>query len=160
VYTYTYAYNGAVPRVTLYVKDTDLVVWDRARDLAAERRESLSALVLIALELITGPPDAPARLPDTMTHTEVTGWDWHQRTRRRTVHFIGTMVAAVGAITAYLTRGGRIVLVEWALLDERFVAVFESFASLQADPLADALTSELLVDLAAAVGTQYVETLE
>jgi hypothetical protein len=150
----------AVPRITLYVKDTDLPVWNRARALADARGESLSALVLTALDLVTGPPDAPARSPETMTQTEVTGWDWHQRTRPRTLRFIGTTVAAVGAVTAYLTRSGRIVLVEWALLDERYLAVFESFAALQADPVASALDSELLVDLAAAVGTAYVETLD
>jgi hypothetical protein len=40
------------------------------------------------------------------------------------------------------------------------VAVFESFEALQAHPVAQALDNRLLADIAAAVGTPFVETIE
>lgn len=147
--------------MTLYIKDADVPTWLRARDLAVARDESLSARVTTALELVAGRRDAPTPSDaDAMTPVELVGWDWRRRTVPRTLRFTGVRVAQDGPLTAYLTRSHKIVLEEWALLDERYLAVFDSFEALQADPLADALDSGLLVDLAAAVGTQYVETLE
>ncbi|WP_291990092.1 hypothetical protein [Luteitalea sp.] len=150
-----------MPRITLYIKDADLPTWLRARDLAVARDESLSALVITALELVVGRRELPtAAGAEAMSTIELVGWDWRRRTVPRTLRFTGVRAAQEGALTAYLTRSGKIVLEEWALLDERYLAVFDSFEALQADPLADALDSGVLVDLAAAAGTQYVETLE
>jgi hypothetical protein len=69
-------------------------------------------------------------------------------------------VAQVGTLSAYLTRARKIVLEEWELLDERYVAVFDSFEALQAHPVSQAIDSRLLAGIAAAMGTPFVETIE
>jgi hypothetical protein len=149
-----------VPQVTLYVKDTDQPIWESARDLAVARGESLSALVTTALELVAGRRDAPVVPKGEMAPVELVGWDFRNRTVPRALRFTGVKVAQVGTLSAYLTRARKVVLEEWELLDERYVAVFESLEALQAHPVAQALDNRLLADIAAAVGTPFVETIE
>ena len=149
-----------MPQITLYVKETDRPIWDSARRLADSRGESLSALVTTALELVAGRRDAPAAPSGEMARVELVGWDFRNRDVPRTVRFTGVKVAQVGTLSAYLTRARQVVLEEWELLDERYVAVFESFEALRAHPVAQALDHRLLADIAAAVGTPFVETIE
>ncbi|BCS33674.1 hypothetical protein TBR22_A29010 [Luteitalea sp. TBR-22] len=149
-----------MPQVTLYVKDSDQPVWESARSLAAARGESLSALVTTALELVAGRRDARPAPRGEMAPVELVGWDFRNRDVPRTLRFTGVKVAQVGTLSAYLTRAQKIILEEWELLDERYVAVFDSYEALQAHPVAQALDSRLLADIAAAVGTPFVETIE
>ena len=149
-----------MPQITLYLKETDRPIWDSARQLAESRGESLSALVTTALELVAGRRDAPLAPRGEMARVELVGWDFRNRDVPRTVRFTGAKVAQVGTLSAYLTRARQVVLEEWELLDERYVAVFESFEALQAHPVAQALDHRLLADIAAAVGTPFVETIE
>lgn len=153
-----------MPRVMLYVREADAAIWDRARALADARQESLSALVATALEHVLGPDAGAAALAagagDGMATIELEGWDWFRRDEPRRLRFTGARVAQAGTVTAYLTRGRRIVLEEWQILDERYLAVFESFDALHGHPIAQALDTGLLVDLAAAAGSRYVEVVE
>ena len=154
-----------MPRVTLYVKDSDLPVWEAARTLAESRQESLSTLVTMALEVVGAQRDH-ARTPqatadeDAMSPLELHGWDWFRRDQPRHLRFVGAKIGHEGTVTAYLTRGRRVILEEWQILDERYLAVFDSFEALQAHPLAEALDSGLLVDLAGAAGAPFVEVID
>ena len=154
-----------MPRVTLYVKDSDLPVWEAARSLAESRQESLSTLVTTALELVGGQhaharAQAEPAVPDAMTVVELEGRDWFRRDQPRRLRFVGARVAHEGTVTAYVTRAQKIVLEEWQILDERYLAVFDSFDALQAHPMSEALDSGLLVDLAGAAGTRFVEVVD
>lgn len=154
-----------MPRVTLYVKDSDLPVWEAARTLAESRQESLSTLVTMALELVGAQHDhARARdqppAGDAMAVIELEGRDWFKRDQPRHLRFVGARVAHEGTVTAYLTRARKIVLEEWQILDERYLAVFDSFEALQAHPMSEALDSGLLVDLAGAAGARFVEVVD
>ena len=149
-----------MPRITLYVRGEDHAIWERARILAEARGDSLSGLVATALDLVAGHGVTTVRDVDAMGPVELTGVDWRMHTRIRTVRFVGLEIGQVGQMTAYRTRGGQIVLVEWALMDERFIVVFESFAALQADPIASVLDHGLLDAIAAAAGAHYVEVLD
>ena len=154
-----------MPRVTLYVKDSDLPTWDAARAMAESRHESLSTLVTMALELIGAQHDharAQADPPnsDAMAVLELEGWDWFKRDQPRHLRFVGARVGHEGTVTAYLTRARKIVLEEWQILDERYLAVFDSFDALQAHPLSETLDAGLLVDLAGAAGSRFVEVVD
>ena len=155
-----------MPRVTLYVREADEELWERAKALAGDA-ESLSAMVTEALrEYVTRKERAmAAREATTAAMQEIelevnveSGGMLTARTHK--VRFTGALLAESGVDyggfdyhAIYVTRGGRFVLYTRGE-DGRLYRVYDTL-----DRLARAnrhLPKELLARAAEALGEEYV----
>lgn len=159
-----------MPKVTLYVKDSDAPTWERARALVAGGDEnSLSAFVTEALALhvdhreqeLQADKDLEAQMETQTIRVEPQEDDTPGRTVRfsgafvyRTQEFYGTTQAV------YITRARKIVLVQYIGTTAVAVDVYPTIADLEeieVDPkeerlniiraVADALSEEFIEDL-------------
>src|SRR6187200_2318353 len=106
--------NGAaevsrMPKVTLYVKDADAPIWERARQLAGD---SLSSVVCRALSAYVAEQEEMARAKRhaEMNTAEVTIDVEPDGRPARKVRLVGTLAHEAVNGDAYITTSGKIVL--------------------------------------------------
>lgn len=154
-----------VPRVTLYVRDSDAGVWDRARALSAGSEESLSSLATEGLAIVVERRERQARLDsenaDRMEQVELEGVDWHDAEKPRRLRFVGVVASEQGRYVTYITRAKKVVLEYVDPLTPNQLAIFDSFDDFK-EQTADRfeLDPSLLTETADALGEDYYEEIE
>jgi hypothetical protein len=153
-----------MPKVTLYVKDVDAPIWERARQLAGD---SLSSIVGRALAAYVTAEENRATAQTALerkAQSIVIDVEPEEGPSRK-VRLTGVL-AAEGIktnrymIDAYVTTSGKIVLLENAQgisgLRAESVRVFEDYDEfLQAEP-----TEELGAAIAEALGEEWIEEID
>lgn len=162
-----------MPRVTLYVREADQEVWERAKALAGGE-ESLSAVVSEALrqyvERWERQEKAREKLQQQMEPIElkVNAWRGNEPDHRRTyrVRFTGTLVGTTDPdgwrsgdwTEVYLTEGGNLVVYgSWK--DFLFYKKCEDFDEL-IESYGQRLGEDVLAEIAEAMGEDYAVEIE
>ncbi len=153
-----------MPRVNLYVRDSDMPTWDRARTFTKEQDgDSLSSFVAEALGRLLDERErqvaAQKETADKMKAIELRGYDWHDTDRPRKLRFTGACVAESGKTSAYLTRSEKIIL-ESDTSRETILAVFDSFEELESSEVGGDLDGSFMLEIAEALGRDYAEEIE
>lgn len=154
----------AMPRVTLYVKDSDAPIWDRARALVSGSDEdSLSALVTeclaAGLEKRERALKVEKSISDQLENIELVGVNAGTEQPRR-IRFKGFLAHESEHTSVYVTKGKQIILegTQWPTSE---ITVFESFDELrEAVERGGAWPAGMMEDVAEAIGEEYFEELE
>jgi len=151
-----------MPKVTLYVKDADAPIWERARQLAGD---SLSSIVSLALAAYVDEQETKARAGSALQRDAVpmTLDVEPEDGPRRKVRFTGVLAYegdAHEALDVYVTTSGKIVLAHNARFasDMRTVSVtifdtYQEFLSSDPNPNAGAGVAEVL-------GEEWIEEID
>jgi hypothetical protein len=150
-----------MPKVTLYVKDADQEVWDRAKRLGDGSGESLSSFVSEALRAAVQRRDealeVAASVAGRMEQVELQLHGPLNDHHTQTVRFTGVCVAMDDSrtIKIYMTRGGRFVLHFDHPKEGATHKVYRRLEDLR-DEYKDVMDERLIADAFGAVGRPYV----
>lgn len=153
--------RSPVPRVTLYVKDSDAPIWDRARALVSTDENSLSAFVTEALETLVVKRERQQQAGDTLDaqleSIEISGVDWFNDERPKRVRFKGALAHESGQATYYVTKGKQVVVEFAHPTGKDRIRVFESFDEFKEASDGDPETIQAVAD---AIGEDYFEEID
>lgn len=153
-----------MPRVTLYIKDSDAAIWDRARALTSGSEDSLSSLVSEALDLlVTKREQLQQRAAgDTMEAIELEGVDRFDNEKPRKMRFVGVLAVEGSNFDIYITRGRKVILEERSPIAENRLSVWDSFNEFRDEVESERLplSAAELTQVAEAMGIEYVEDID
>lgn len=154
-----------MPKITLYVKDDQLPVWDRARSLSAAAGGSLSAFVSGAIEREVARLDdeltAEAARTRLMEPVELQLRGTLNDNRLQTIHFTGACLARdeSQSIRIFTTRGGKFVLHFDHPVEGSTYKAYDTLEALR-DDYKDVMDDRLINDAFAAMGKPFVIEIE
>lgn len=164
--TPTVVQRASMPKVTLYVKDSDATVWDRARVLVSGGDEdSLSSLVTEALSLLVDrrerEREAEKVMADRLESVELDGVDGRDPNIPRRIRFKGMLAHESRDTSFYVTKGKQIVA-ETQAGDHSAISVFENFDELKtAVDRGGSWKDDAVLDaVAQALGEDYYEDID
>lgn len=150
-----------MPKVTLYVKDADLEVWDRAKRLTGDSSDSLSSFVSEALRAAVVRKGqalgAAASVTGRMEPLELRLHGILNDHHAQTVRFTGACVAEDESrtIRIYMTKGGKFVLHFDHPQEGATHKVYRRLEDLR-DEYKDVMDERLIADAFAAIGRPFV----
>jgi hypothetical protein len=152
-----------VPRVTLYVKDSDAPIWERAKALTSGADDSLSSFVAEALTDLVQKRErslqATRDLADHMETVKLNGADYFDEEKPRKLRFTGMLVTEDAGTTVYITKAKKVVMEVYRPHGADLLRVFESFEEFRDDDRhgLDASTITMVAD---ALGEEYFEEID
>lgn len=150
----------SMPRVTLYVKDSDAGIWDRARALTSGSEDSLSSFVSDALQVAVMRRERQLRADrenaDHFETIELEGVEPADLSQPKKLRFVGLLVHEDKGSTVYITRGKKIVVESGP---DGALNVFDSFEDFEEVAKSYKNTS-VIHEVADALGEQYFEEIE
>jgi hypothetical protein len=146
-----------MPKVTLYVKEADEPIWDRARQLAGD---SLSSIVSRALAAYVEEQETRAKAQTEMQRAAETVTllvEPHDRPTRK-VRFTGVLAheSNAGGTHAYVTTSGKVVLAHYDRAMLLSVEVFDTYQEF----LASEPTGDIAAAVAETMGEEWIEDID
>lgn len=155
---------ATVPRVTLYVREADAPVWDRARALTSGSEDSLSSLVTEGLTQVVERRERQLRAEkntsDRMGPVELNGVDWYDEDKPRKLRFSGVVVSEQGRAAVYITRGKKVVVEVVDRMGSTRIVVFDSFEEFRDTREQLDLDPSSIIETADAMGEEYYEEID
>jgi hypothetical protein len=158
---------GAAPggptmnKVTLYVKDSDRELYERAKRLV-KSGESVSSLVAEGLTIVVERRERARTEGDVIEPIELEGADYFNEERTRRLRFQGILAAEGRDFAIYMTKARKIVL-EVVMPDSQpnKLRVFNSFDDFKDDhDIGNWTEPGTLEEVAEAAGVEYFEEIE
>lgn len=153
----TAAEVSRMPKVTLYVKEADEPIWERARQLAGD---SLSSIVSRALEAYVDEQESRARAQSAVESEAAPVTLDVEPTERpsRKVRFTGVLAheGNAGTADAYVTTSGKVVIARFVGFRTESVEVYDTYDEF----VASEPDEELGAAVAETLGKEWIEEIK
>jgi hypothetical protein len=148
-------------KITLYVKDSDRALWERAKALATGD-ESLSSLVVEGLALVVERRERAAASADQWETIELSGVDYYDDEKPRRLRFRGVLASSPRDCAIYVTKGKQVVLEHIRPgLEPNQLQTFAAFDEFKDDDRVQSwLVSGTFEEVADALGVEYFEEID